>query len=117
MPIDIDQCTEDELHDLFHRISERLRMFRQMRAHGTMVRFSIGERVAFMADRRRIFGMLARYNRKTVTVIADGGHRWNVSPGLLESVDSAPVRGTAPKTTTAASHLRFRSDKGPGVRT
>jgi hypothetical protein len=27
--------------------------------------------------------MLARYNRKTVTVISDDGRQWNVSPGFL----------------------------------
>jgi hypothetical protein len=27
--------------------------------------------------------MLTRYNRKTVTVVTDGGRRWNVAPRLL----------------------------------
>jgi len=33
-----------------------------------------------------LFGMLTRYNKKTVTVITDGGQRWNVAPGLLRRV-------------------------------
>ncbi len=27
--------------------------------------------------------MLTKYNKKTVTVLADTGERWNVAPGLL----------------------------------
>jgi hypothetical protein len=32
--------------------------------------------------------MLTRYNKKTVTVIADDGRQWNVSPGLLRRATS-----------------------------
>ena len=42
------------------------------------------DRVAFGADARgTVEGMLTRYNRKSVTVITDDGHQWNVSPALL----------------------------------
>jgi hypothetical protein len=47
MEIDIDKLTEEELIDLNHRVVERLRFLDQMRAHSTMMKFSIGERVAF----------------------------------------------------------------------
>ena len=36
-----------------------------------------------------IFGTLTRYNKRTVTVIADGGERWNVAPSLLHRVVEA----------------------------
>jgi len=36
MPIDVDRLTEDELHDLQHRITERLRLIHQFRAHGAI---------------------------------------------------------------------------------
>lgn len=116
MPIDIDQFTENELRDLHHRVTERLRLIHQMRAHGVMMNFSIGDRVAFTADGRRIAGVLARYNRKTVTVIADGGHRWNVSPGLLEKVETAPPSVVVTTTPIAASHLLARSGRVQGSR-
>jgi hypothetical protein len=116
MPIDIDRFTEDQLRDLHHRVTERLRLIHQMRAHGAMMNFSIGDRVAFTADGRRITGVLARYNRKTVTVIADGGHRWNVSPGFLEKVDSSSERVVVTTAPIAASHLLARSGRGHGVR-
>ena len=94
--IDIDKLTEEELRNLNHRVVERLRFLAQMRAHGAMMKFSIGERVSFDADNhRKIAGTLAKYNKKTVTIITDDGHRWNVSPGLLRPVapkDVTPKR-------------------------
>ena len=80
MRIDIDKLTEPELIDLNNRIVERLRFLNQMRAHGQMLQFKIGDRVSFQPEGRPVlFGMLTRYNRKTVTVITDSGQRWNVS--------------------------------------
>lgn len=87
MTIDIDSLNEDDLRDLHHRITERLRVIQQVRAHRAMLEFSIGDRVAFSADGRRVTGIITRYNRKTVTLIADGGHHWNVSPGLLSMAE------------------------------
>lgn len=84
MKIDIDQLTESELVDLNHRIVARLRMFAQLRAHTSMLEFKVGERVSFDSeDGHRIVGMLVRYNKKTVSLVTDDGHRWNVSPALL----------------------------------
>ena len=92
MTIAIDGLTEAELIDLNRRIVERLRLLRQMRAHKQMLEFRIGDRVAFQADGRcAVEGMLTRYNRKSVTVITDDGHQWNVAPGLLS-------RAAAPST-------------------
>jgi hypothetical protein len=89
MKIDIDELTEAELIDLNHRIVERLRFLNQMRAHGQMLEFKIGDRVAFEpGGRPPVIGMLTRYNRKTVTVITDNGQRWNVSPSLLQKAES-----------------------------
>jgi hypothetical protein len=87
MRIDIDHLTEAELVDLNHRVVERLRFLSQMRSHKRMLDFRIGDRVSFQPEGRpMIFGTLTRYNKRTVTVIADGGERWNVAPGLLHRV-------------------------------
>ena len=84
MALDINGLTEAKLIDLNRRIVERLRLLQQMRAHQQMLEFSVGDRVAFQADGRgTVEGMLTRYNRKSVTVITDDGHHWNVAPGLL----------------------------------
>lgn len=87
MKIDIDKLTESELVDLNHRVVERLRFLNQMRAHLEMLEFKIGDRVAFQSARTQtVQGTLVRYNKKTVTIIADDGRRWSVSPGLLRNV-------------------------------
>jgi hypothetical protein len=55
-----------------------------MRAHARMLEFRIGDRVVFHPEGHLpVVGILIRYNKKTVTVIADSGQHWNVSPGLL----------------------------------
>lgn len=88
LKIDIDQLSEPELIDLNHRIVERLRFLSQMRAHSQMLDFKIGERVTFHPDGHpQMFGIVTRYNRKTVTVITDSGQHWNVAPSLLRRVD------------------------------
>jgi len=90
MKIDIDKLTEGELIDLNNRIVERLRFLHQMRAHAQMLEFKIGDRVSFQPDGRPVVvGMLTRYNKKTVTVITDGGARWNVAPRVLRRADDS----------------------------
>jgi hypothetical protein len=92
MKIDIDKLTEAELIDLNNRIVARLRFLTQMRAHAQMLEFRVGDRVSFQPDGRPVlFGMLTRYNRKTVTVITEDGGHWNVSPTLLRKVTEAEV--------------------------
>ena len=87
--IDIDKLSEAELIDLNHRIVERLRFLSQMRAHSQMLDFKIGERVTFHpAGHPPMFGIVTRYNRKTVTVITESGQHWNVAPGLLRPAES-----------------------------
>jgi hypothetical protein len=102
--IDIDRMSEAELIDLNHRTVERLRFLGQMRAHARMLEFSIGDRVCFQAEERKpIEGMLTRYNKKTVTIIADDGRQWNVSPGLLRKATS---RSAARADTSNVIHLK-----------
>ncbi|MEO6064653.1 MAG: hypothetical protein ABIP49_02580 [Lysobacterales bacterium] len=86
MNIDIDKFSEAELADLNHRIVERLRFIRMAKAHVAMLDFRIGERVSFHPDGREpVFGIVTRYNKKSVTVITPDGSRWNVAPGLLRA--------------------------------
>jgi hypothetical protein len=59
-----------------------------------MLEFSLGERVCFQPDGRPlIFGVVTRYNRKTVTVITDGGEHWNVSPSALRKASNEAAPG------------------------
>jgi hypothetical protein len=92
--IDIDKLTEEELIDLNNRVVVRLRFLHQMRAHSQMLDFRIGDRVTFQPEGRPAFGIVTRYNKKTVTVITDSGQHWNVAPGLLRKASSADSRET-----------------------
>jgi len=95
MPIDIDQLSESELIDLNHRIVARLRFLREMQAHSSMLEFRIGERVKFHPEGLApVTGVITRYNKKTVSILTDDGHRWTVAPELLERA----VRGSAAET-------------------
>lgn len=85
MKFNIDHLTETELIELNHKIVERLRLMRQVRAHKKMFQFKIGDRVKFHpsgCDEQT--GTLTRFNRKTVTVITDNGGHWNVAPSLIK---------------------------------
>lgn len=90
MKIDIDQLSEEELVELNHRVVERLRFLESMHNHREMLQFSIGEKVSFEPPGRgRQIGTLVRYNKKSVTVITDGGQKWTVSPHLLSHAKPA----------------------------
>lgn len=89
MEIDLEKLSEKELIELNNKIVARLRFLREMRSHSRMMAFSIGERVSFQPEGRApIFGILTKYNRKTVTVITDEGEHWNVAPTLLSKAES-----------------------------
>ncbi len=91
MPIDIDQLSEQELRDLNHRIVERLKFLRDMKAHQSMMRFNIGSKVSFETTEGRIFGTLIKFNKKTVGIVTENNERWNVAPQLLSLVKDADV--------------------------
>jgi hypothetical protein len=58
--IDIDKLTEPELVDLNNRIVARLRFLQQMRAHASMLAFSLGERVSFQPDGHPSYSVSSR---------------------------------------------------------
>jgi len=71
-----------------------------------MLDFRIGDRVTFQPDGRPLlFGIITRYNRKTVTVITDGGQHWNVAPGLLRKATS-----TESTETNSAKVIQLRKE-------
>jgi hypothetical protein len=85
--IDIDKLTEPELVDLNNRIVARLRFLQQMRAHASMLEFSLGERVSFQPEGHLVlFGVITKYNRKSVTVISETGQHWTVAPAFLRKL-------------------------------
>jgi hypothetical protein len=84
MTIDIDNMTETALMELNQRVVARLRFMRLVKAQAAMMQLRIGQQVSFQPEGRdRVFGVVTRYNKKSVTVITSGGARWNVAPSLL----------------------------------
>jgi hypothetical protein len=58
-----------------------------------MLDIRIGERVSFQPPGEPpLFGLLTRYNRKSVTVITEDGRQWTVAPTLLRKVADGAVR-------------------------
>ena len=94
--IDINHLSEEELIDLNHKIVSRLRFLREMRSHTQMLDFRIGEKVRFHpSGHPEVVGTLTRYNKKSVTVIAENGQRWNVHPSFLfRAVSETPEKRT-----------------------
>jgi hypothetical protein len=99
--INIDALSEDELVELNHKIVARLRFLSQMRSHSEMLDFRIGEKVKFHPPGQpELTGTLTRYNKKSATVITEGGQHWNVAPGLLTKLDSQAGGSGATANTT-----------------
>jgi hypothetical protein len=87
MKIEIDSMSYDELVELNQKIVERLKFLDSMHTHKEMMQFSPGDKICFEAPGRgKQFGTLVKYNKKTVTVITESGHKWNVSPHLLTKI-------------------------------
>jgi hypothetical protein len=82
--IDIDHLTIDELVDLNERVIERIKYLECIQVFEAMQAFNLGHRVAFDSHRDgRKAGVIAKFNQKSVTVLTDDVHRYNVAPGLL----------------------------------
>lgn len=82
----LDEFTEAELIHLNRLIVERLRLIRDVHDHKAMIQFRIGQRVSFTARGGRVVrGVLTRYNRKSVSVLAETGEAWTVAPGLVRA--------------------------------
>ncbi len=94
--IDIDRLSEAELIDLNNKVVARLKFLRQMRAHAAMLEYSIGERITFQPDGQpELYGVIVRYNRKSVTVITDSGQQWTVAPIFLRKVTTQAPNAAA----------------------
>ena len=86
----IKRLNEEDLLFLNRLIVERLKLISQARATTLMTGFTKGDRVGFQApDGRAMEGIVLRLNKKTVSIVTDDGHRWNVAPGLLRLIQSA----------------------------
>jgi len=87
MNIDITKLSEAQLSELNHQIVARLRYLQEARMQQQMQSFKVGDRVSFHAPGHDPkIGIVAKCNRKTVTVITEDHHQWNVAPVFLSRV-------------------------------
>ena len=77
MNIDLGKLDEAKLVELNRQIVARLRYLQEVRMHHQMLSYSVGDRVRFHPSAHDPkTGVIAKYNRKTVTVITDDHHQW-----------------------------------------
>lgn len=99
MNIDLSKLDEDQLVELNHQIVARLKYLQEARTHRQMLSFNVGDRVRFHPPGHDPkVGVIIKYNRKTVTVVTDDRHQWNVAPVFLSRVieaDSGKPAGAA----------------------
>ena len=112
--MDISNLSEKELRDLNHQVVLRLKFLQDAHANKAMMDFSYGEFVCFDYNDCQIVGHIEKFNKKTVTVIEQGGKRWNIPPQLLKSVKSPEVKDVTPQSKVLVS--RSRSSTPPETR-
>ena len=84
---------EEDLRFLNRLIIERLKLIAQARSTALMSLFNIGDRVEFRSSSSEWkSGIVQKLNKKTVSILTDKGHQWNVSPGLLSPAGHPPER-------------------------
>ena len=90
--MNLDGLTEQELIALNREIVDRIKMIRQLRTQVAMVEFRSGERVWFQTNEGSVIkGTVVRWNKKSVSIDADCGHRWRVGPSHLNRVEAKDI--------------------------
>lgn len=89
MSIDIESLSYEELLELQHKISQRLKTIDSGKVPKDLAKFNPGDKVSFAHPTLGIqTGTLLTRNEKTVTVVTRSGQQWDVSPHLLRKVVS-----------------------------
>ena len=72
----INYFSEEQLHILEHQIAHKIKA-------KMMGDFKVMDRVFFDYHGQKISGTIIGLNQKTISMIEDGGRKWNVSPHYL----------------------------------
>ncbi|ASJ72827.1 hypothetical protein [Granulosicoccus antarcticus] len=85
----LDDCTEHDLSLINVYIVERAKQQQADSRAAHMARFKPGDRVCFEDKHGEpVEAIVIKPNKKTVTLLSYAGTKWNVSPELLEKVES-----------------------------
>ncbi len=89
MSIDIESLSYEELLELHHLISQRLKTLESSKNPRDNRKFNQGDKVSFAHPTLGLqTGTLLAHKEKTVTVVTRSGQKWDVSPHLLRKVVS-----------------------------
>ncbi len=92
LKIDLTLFSEEELIELNRKVIERLRFIRDAKAHHQMLDLQPGDKVSFTSELgKKVTGTILRLNRKSVSLCAEDGHHWRVSPSLLTRAEPKDV--------------------------
>lgn len=82
----VESLNQEQLHAVHQLVSERLNLFHKVQALRAMSEFHVLDRVSFAHNGIYYEGSITRLNQKTISVVLDDGHQWNVSPGFLKKI-------------------------------
>ncbi len=55
--------------------------------------FSIGEKISFSPIENEIrFGVITKYNKKTIAIMIEDGLRWNDSPHIINKINDEKLK-------------------------
>lgn len=79
----IPELSENQLILLNQKIIERLKLLSKARQLNEISKYSVGDKISFEHSGSVVTGKIIRLNQKTVSILTDDNHRWNVSPALI----------------------------------
>jgi hypothetical protein len=82
----LEHLDEKQLRLLNRKVVERLKILDKAKRLKHLANFSALEKVYFLNAGEKVCGTILRLNQKTVTLLAEDGTHWNVSPSLLTKI-------------------------------
>lgn len=95
--IDLDGLNIDELVELNNMVVRRIEDLEQFETQKIMMQFLRGERILVPKKNGGTFSaVVQKHNRKTITVVADNGRKYNIPPQILLKESSSDLQNEQP---------------------
>ena len=89
---DLSKFTKTELLLLNRQIVEKLKQLESQQICKSMNDFTIGDKVFFTPPgEKKVKGIVIKKNRKTISILDNSSHQWNVPPLYLEHQGSENI--------------------------
>ncbi|MBU0722904.1 hypothetical protein KJ973_01480 [Patescibacteria group bacterium] len=79
----LNRLSENDLRLLNRMVVERLKLYHKVSDLKNLAKFNLMDKVSFQHNNQYISGVVLKLNRRSVTIRATDGHRWNVAPSFL----------------------------------